>query len=302
MCEIIGEGGIMAKVLIIGAGPAGVSAALYARRGGMEVMVISRGSETGGLAKAHLIENYYGLEEAVSGAELARRGIEGAKRLGVEFIEADVLGLSFNESFTGFCAETKEKTFAADSVILAAGASRSSLAIPGIREFEGKGISYCAVCDAFFYRGKTAAVIGAGEYAVHEAGVLLPHAAKIILLTNGEELSADVPVGIEVVKEKLKAIDGAQRVERVEFTDGSAINTDGVFLALGTAGSTELARKMGIMLDGSNIQTDAHMATNIPGVFAAGDCTGGLLQVAKAVYEGAEAGLAAVKYLREKNG
>ena len=291
----------MAKVLIIGAGPAGVSAALYARRGGMEVTVISRGPKTGGLAKAHLIENYYGLEEPVSGAELARRGIAGAKRLGVKFVEADVMGLAFKEDFSGFCAETGERNFEADSVILAAGASRSSLSIPGIKEFEGRGISYCAVCDAFFYRGKTAAVIGAGEYAVHEAGTLLPHAAKVILLTNGEEPSADIPEGLAVCKKKLKSVDGAQRAERVQFADGTFQETDGIFLALGTAGSTELARKMGILLDGSRIKTDERMATNIPGVFAAGDCTGGMLQVAKAVYEGAEAGLAAVKFLREKN-
>lgn len=291
----------MAKVLVIGAGPAGVSAALYARRGGMEVMVISRGPKTGGLAKAHLIENYYGLEEPVSGEELARRGVAGAKRLGVEFIEADVMGLAFNDAFTGFYAETGEKKVEADSLILAAGASRSSLAIPGIKEFEGKGVSYCAVCDAFFYRGKTVAVIGAGEYAVHEARTLLPHAAQVILLTNGEEPPADIPEGIAVRKEKLKAVEGAQRAERVQFADGTFLETEGVFLALGTAGSTELAKKMGIMLAGSSIQTDEHMATNIPGVFAAGDCTGGMLQIAKAVYEGAEAGLSAVKFLREKN-
>jgi len=291
----------MAKVLIIGAGPAGVSAALYARRGGMEVTVISRGPETTGLSKAHLIENYYGFAEPVTGAELARRGVEGAKRLGVEFIEDDVMGLTFNDTFTGFRAETGKQSFEADSLILAAGASRSSLPIPGIREFEGSGISYCAVCDAFFYRGKTAAVIGAGEYAVHEAKHLLPHAANVVLLTNGEEPPTDIPAGLDVCTEKLKSVEGTQRVERVRLADETFLNVDGVFLALGTAGSSELARKMGIMLAGSSIKTDEHMATNIPGVFAAGDCTGGMLQVAKAVYEGAAAGMAAVKFLREKN-
>lgn len=291
----------MAKVLIIGAGPAGVSAALYARRGGMEVMVLSRGPKTGGLAKAHLIENYYGLEEPVTGAELARRGVAGAKRLGVKFVEADVMGLAFDDAFTGFCVETSKQNFAADSVILAAGASRRSLAVPGIKEFEGKGVSYCAVCDAFFYRGKTAVVIGEGEYALHEAKTLLPHAAKVVLLTNGKEPPPNIPEGLTVCKAKLKAVAGRHRVERVQFADGTFLATDGIFLALGAAGSTELARKMGILLDDSSIRTDAQMATNVPGIFAAGDCTGGMLQVAKAVYEGAEAGLAAVKYLREKN-
>ena len=133
-----------------------------------------------------------------------------------------------------------------------------------------------------------------------EAQALLPHAARVVLLTNGAEPAVAVPADIEVQTGALAAIEGETRVARVRFADGSALDTDGVFLALGTAGSTELARKLGIMLAGNNIKTDAHMATNVPGIFAAGDCTGGLLQVAKAVYEGAEAGLAAVKFLREK--
>ena len=290
----------MARVVVIGSGPAGVSAALYARRGGAEVTVVSRGEQTGALAKAHLIENYYGLEEPVSGAELLRRGIAGARKLGVEFTEDEVLSLAFDDSFTGFLVEGRKAKLAADSVILAAGAARSSLKLPGIAAFEGKGVSYCAVCDAFFYRGKAVAVIGAGEYALHEAQALLPHAARVVLLTNVAEPAVAVPADIEVQTGALAAIEGETRVARVRFADGSALDTDGVFLALGTAGSTELARKLGIMLAGNNIKTDAHMATNVPGIFAAGDCTGGLLQVAKAVYEGAEAGLAAVKFLREK--
>jgi len=290
----------MARVVVIGSGPAGVSAALYARRGGAEVTVVSRGGQTGALAKAHLIENYYGLAEPVSGAELLRRGVAGAQRLGVEFVMDEVLALSFDESFTGFFVEGRQTRLAADSVILAAGAARSSLKIPGIREFEGKGVSYCAVCDAYFYRGKTVAVIGAGEYALHEAQALLPHAKRVILLTDGAEPAAAIPAKIEVRTERLAAVAGGNRVEQVHFVDGSTILAEGVFLALGTAGSTELARKLGIMLEGSHIKTDRHMATNVPGIFAAGDCTGGLLQVAKAVYEGAEAGLAAVKFLREK--
>ena len=290
----------MGKVVIIGSGPAGVSAALYARRGGAEVTVFSKGLSLSGLEKAEKIENYYGLSEPISGAELHARGIEGAKKIGVEFVEDELLSLMFNESFTGFKVTGKKHELEADSVIVATGAARQSLPIPGVKEFEGKGISYCATCDAFFYRGKTVAVVGAGAYALHEARALLPHAAQVIMLTNGADLTAEVPPEIRVCTAKIAVIDGDKRVEKVVFADGTSLSLDGVFIALGTVGSTAIAKKIGAQLDGSNIKIDAHGATNVPGLFAAGDCTGGLLQIAKAVYQGAEAGLAAVKYLRAK--
>ena len=290
----------MAKVLIIGAGPAGVSAALYAKRGGADVTVVSGGAELSGLYRAEKIENYYGFAEGISGAELYAKGIAGARGLGVEFVEEELLELAFSDDFTGFKAVTKSQTLHSDSVIIATGAARQTLKVPGLQEFTGKGVSYCAVCDAFFYRGKTVGVIGAGEYALHEAQTLLPHAAKVVLITNVEALTATPPPAYEVYAEKLTALQGGDRLQRVEFADGSGLELDGVFVALGTAGSTAIAKKMGVQLEGSNIKVDEHMATNVPGLFAAGDCTGGLLQIAKAVYQGAEAGLAAVRYLRAK--
>ena len=290
----------MGKVIIIGSGPAGVSAALYARRGGAEVTVLSKGLALSGLEKAEKIENYYGLAEPISGAELHARGIDGAKKIGVEFVEDELLSLMFNESFTGFKVTGKKHELEADSVIVATGAARQSLPIPGVKEFEGKGISYCATCDAFFYRGKTVAVVGAGAYALHEARALLPHAAQVIMLTNGADPVPEVPPEIRVCTAKIAVIDGDKRVEKVVFADGTSLSLDGVFIALGTVGSTAIAKKIGAQLDGNHIKIDAHGATNVPGLFAAGDCTGGLLQIAKAVYQGAEAGLAAVRYLRAK--
>lgn len=290
----------MGKVVIIGSGPAGVSAALYARRGGAEVTVFSKGLSLSGLEKAEKIENYYGLAEPISGAELHARGIDGAKKIGVEFVEDELLSLMFNESFTGFKVTGKKHELEADSVIVATGAARQSLPIPGVKEFEGKGISYCATCDAFFYRGNTVAVVGAGAYALHEARALLPHAAQVIMLTNGADPVPEVPPEIRVCTAKIAVIDGDKRVERVVFADGTSLSLDGVFIALGTVGSTAIAKKIGAQLDGNHIKIDAHGATNVPGLFAAGDCTGGLLQIAKAVYQGAEAGLSAVKYLRTK--
>ena len=266
----------------------------------MQVTVLSKGPGTSNLDKAHLIENYYGFAEPISGAELEKRGIAGAERLGVQFVTTEVMGLRLNDTMNGYIVETNGETYEAPAVVLAAGASRVSLPIPGLKELEGHGVSYCAICDAFFYRGKSVAVLGGGEYALHEAQVLLPHVKELHILTNGEESQADFPVPMQVHTAQVEAIAGEQRVSGVKFADGSELAVDGVFVALGTAGSTALARKAGAMLAGNSIKVDATMATNMPGLFAAGDNTGGLLQVAKAVYEGAQAGLSAVKYVRQQ--
>lgn len=290
----------MARLLIIGSGPAGVSAALYARRGGAQVTVISK--DCGALEKAEKIENYYGLEDPLSGAELAQRGIAGAKRLGVEFLEDEIMELGFQEDGKGFYAKSEDHVYDGDAIILAAGAARMRPPMAGLRELEGHGVSYCAVCDAFFYRKKRVAVLGAGAYALHEAQVLLPLASKVLLLTNGDQTESPVPEGIEVYEGKLQSILGENRVEAVKFSNGEEIPIDGIFVAIGTAGSTDLARKMGILVEENSVKIGEDGSTNIPGVFAAGDCTGGLLQIPKAVYQGAIAGLSALKYLRERIG
>ena len=143
-------------------------------------------------------------------------------------------------------------------------------------------------------------MLGAGEYALHEAKTLLPHVSKALLLTNGAPPAAPLPEGLQLNDGKLQAVLGEKKVEAVKMESGEEIPLDGIFVAIGTAGSTELARKMGILLDGNAIKTGEDGSTNIPGVFAAGDCTGGLLQIPKAVYQGAVAGLSVLKYLRER--
>src|SRR5699024_2190559 len=286
----------MAKVVIIGAGPAGVSAALYTARAGIDTTVLTRGP--GALARAEGIENYYGVPGPVSGAELERRGIEGAKAVGVQFVEAEAVGLTFTDKLT---VETLSGDYPADAVILATGVSRAAPPIPGLKALEGHGVGYCATCDAFFYRGKDVAVMGSGEYALHEASALLPLAKSVTLLTGGAPLTASFPSEIAVRTGKVAAILGeeAGKVTGVRLAGGEELALDGVFVALGVAGSTALARKMGAEVDGNRIVVDEHMMTTIPGLFAAGDCTGGLLQVAKAVYEGAMAGNEAAKALRK---
>ena len=280
-------------VVIVGTGPAGVSAALYARRGGADVTVVAK--DGGALCAADRIENYYGFEEPISGAELLHRGSEGARRLGVVFERDEVVGFAMPPEGNGYIVVGRQRSYAADALILAAGAQRVGLPVAGIRAFEGHGVSSCAVCDAFFYRGRHVAVIGAGAYAQHEVQILLPHAARVTLLTNGTAPEVSFPPAVTVDTRRLLRVEGERRVERVVFADETPLDVDGIFLAVGVAGSTALAQKLGVRLDGSRIAVDAHMATNVPHVYAAGDCTGGLLQIAKAVYEGAQAGLSAVK-------
>ena len=297
----------MENIVIIGAGPAGISAALYAARGNMNPLVINNG--IGALEKAEKIENYYGLEQPLSGKELYERGISQAEALGVRILDAEVLGISGFDTFT---VKTTAGDFDTVSVIMATGGKRSAPKIPGLKEFEGRGVSYCAVCDAFFYRGKEVAVVGNGEFALHEAEELRNVTQDVTIYTDGKEpeFSREHPIAVNTMK--IQAIEGDDKVsgllmqsdtaaQDAEAPENSFYPADGVFVALGTAGSTEIARQMGAEIsDKGNIKTDEEMATTIPGLFAAGDCTGGLLQVSKAVYEGSMAAISAGKYVRHK--
>ena len=282
------------KAAIIGSGPAGVSAALYTARAGVDTTVLARGP--GALDRAELIQNYYGFAAPISGAELERQGIEGAKAVGVKFVTTEAVGLTYTDKLT---VETLDGDYPADAVVLATGASRATPRIPGLAGLEGHGVSYCATCDAFFYRGKDVAVVGSGEYALHEVQALLPVAASVTLLLNGAPPAAEFPPEVAVRPEKIDAILGEQKVTGVQLSGGDVVELAGVFVALGVAGSTALARKIGAAVENGRIVTDEKMQTTVPGLYAAGDCTGGLLQVAKAVYEGALAGTEAAKALRK---
>ena len=283
----------MAKVLIIGNGPAGISAALYTARAGVETTIIAR--DAGSLAKAEKIENYYGFAEPIPGKELMERGIAQAKRLGVHIAEEEVVNLSYTDKFV---VTTKSGEHEGSAVILATGAPRKAPKIQGLTDFEGAGVSYCAICDGFFYRGKDVAVLGCCEYAAHEAQALLPLAKSVTLVTNGEKPINNLPDGMTVNARRISALEGEGKLASILFEDNTRLNVDGLFIAQGVAGSAELARKLGAETVGNRIVVDDHMSTNIPGLFAAGDCTGGMLQIAKAVFQGAEAGAEAVKLLR----
>ncbi|WP_442871473.1 NAD(P)/FAD-dependent oxidoreductase [Caproiciproducens sp.] len=285
----------MADVIILGNGPAGISAAAYTARAGLETMVIGR--DSGALSKAGEIENYYGFPTPISGEQLVHNGIDQAVRLGVSMISDEVLGITYDGEYT---VETKLETYRAPCVILATGASRKAPRIEGLSGFEGKGVSYCAVCDAFFYRGKSVAVLGSGDYALHEANELLPVVGSVTLLTNGREPSAQFPEQIRVNKKEIAALRGDIVLESVAFRDGSTQPISGLFVAIGVASSTDFARTMGAETDGNRIVVDDRMQTSIPGLYAAGDCTGGMFQISKAVYDGAKSATSVIQYLRSR--
>ena len=285
----------MTKLIIIGDGPAGASAALYALRGNIDTTVISKGY--GALEKAHAIENYYGLATPLPGKELHDLGVSQVRKLGADIVSKEVVGISFDGKFKVL---TADEEFSADALIIARGTSRKVPRIKGIANFEGLGVSYCAVCDGFFHRGKDVAVLGSGKYALHEAQALLPIAGSVTVLTDGTSPEVEFPSEIKVDERKISHLDGSpMALSTVVFDDSSSMTISGLFIAQGSASSTDLARKVGIATDSNKIVVDENMATNIPGIFACGDCTGGLLQVSKAVYDGATAGNSVVKYLRE---
>lgn len=282
------------QAVIIGGGPAGVSAALYLARANIKTAIVENGP--GALARAHKIENFYGI--AASGIKLYAEGLEQARSLGVDIIQDEVLAVEYYDSFVLTLKHAAEP-LPAPALILATGTKNVTLNLPGLVELEGKGISYCAVCDGFFFRKKKLAVLGHGAFALHEAEYLRHIAAEVTVLTNGQDDSAAKAAGFATLTTPVTAVTGSGKLEAVRFADGCELEVSGLFIALGTADSTDIARKLGAQLDGRFIKVDNHGATNIPGLFAAGDCIGGLKQVAKAVHDGARAGLAAIKFLRK---
>lgn len=297
----------MYDVIIIGAGPAGISAALYARRANLSVLVLYHGSSQ--LEKAHKIDNYYGFPQGTDGPTLYAAGIAQAQALGVQVIDAEVTGIQFaTEKSYGVASSAGD--YEAPAVIIATGNKKLRPAIQGLADFEGKGVSYCAVCDGFFYRGKRCCVIGARRYALEEAMHLANIAAGVTILTNGEDSSeldallaeerAKSPAAAKITLDTrpIAVVQGGAAVQGVTFADGGSLQSDGIFVAIGSAGGADFAKKLGLALNGDSIATDEHMATNAKGIYSCGNVTGGLLQISKAVYEGAVAGLSAVAYVR----
>ena len=287
----------MYDVIIIGSGPAGISASLYTVRANLKTLILYQ--EMSNLNKTDKIENYYGFEYGIDGKELYNQGIKQARNLGVELKEEEVINIKMNEK--EYEIITNQGNYQTKAIILATGSKKAKPEIKGIDEFEGKGISYCAVCDGFFYKDKNVAVIGNGNYAISEANELTHIANSVIILTNGKDMLEIKGNEIKIDTREIEQITGETKVEEIKFKDGTSLKIDGIFIAQGIAGSADFAKKLGIILKNDKIVVNENMETNIKGIYACGDCAGGLLQISKAVYEGAKAGLQAVNYIRQIN-
>jgi thioredoxin reductase (NADPH) len=288
----------MYDAIIIGKGPAGLSASLYTARGGLKTLVIGRKSM---LSAGDRIENYC-CSEPISGEKLIRKGIEQAKRFGVDIEEAEVIDVRRDD---GFIVYTKESEYRGKSLIIATGKVRKRISIKGIQEFEGKGVHYCVTCDGFFYTDRKVGILGYTDYAIRELMEFNGITRWVTLFTNGNRLEVDQKGlgyisenNIEVCDKPIDYLDGQDKLERIMMRNGEHREIDGLFVAYGSASSVDLARKIGILLDDDqDIIVDKKQRTNVDGVFAAGDCTGGLAQVATAVGQGASAGHYAKEYV-----
>lgn len=249
----------MYDVIVIGSGPAGITAAIYAKRRKLSVLVISKNKSP--LNKAEKIENYYGFPNGISGEQLYKNGIQQAQNLNIGIVEDEVISLQYISCFE---VETVNSKYEAKSVILATGTNRIAPTIVGIEKYEGKGISYCAVCDAFFYKGKDVAVLGSGNYAIHEMETLKPIANSVKILTNGENIIENRNIEVEVLEKPIKEFRGNNKIQEIAFEDNTVIPIQGVFIAQGVASSSDLAKKIGAMVENNHIVVDSNMQTTVP--------------------------------------
>ena len=275
-------------IAIVGGGPAGLSAAVQARQRGKTAAVISGGSADSSLWKAHRVDNYLGLPQC-SGAELLRHFEAHAQAMGAERLTGRVLSIMPMEGV--FYLSVGSDVVEAGAVVLAPGVARAAK-FPGEEALLGRGVSYCATCDGMFYRGKEVIVVGKAEQAPEEAAYLQGIGCHVTYVSDTRP--AQLPDDMVFVPAKRIEIQGEGQVTGVRL-DGETQRCDGVFILRAAMAPTDLLPEL--KLNGGFIAVDRDMATNLPGVFAAGDCTGQPLQVSKAVGEGMLAGHLAAEYL-----
>lgn len=267
----------MLETLIIGSGPAGVSAAVYLKRFNHDVVVLTGPKST--LSTAHQVDNYYGYL-GISGNELYQKGIEQLNGLGITVYNETVVSIEY---YGHFVVTTTTNTYEAKKVILATGKARNQLKVKDALKYEGKGLSYCATCDGFFYRNKRIGLFGSGSQMLHELSFLKNVSQDIIVFTDGENL--DIP-GVKVVTDKVNAVIGEEFLEGV-VTDEEIYNVDGLFVAIGEASTFDFIKHLGIATDSkNNVIVDNNYQTNIKNLYAIGDAVGGVLQITKASYDG----------------
>ena len=291
----------MYDVIIIGSGPAGISASLYLKRANNNILVI--GNNDSRLSLAHKIDNYYGFPEGINGKDLYNNGIEQAKNLGINVLFEEVLGIRYEN---GFIVKTDINEYNSKYVIIATGSSNNKPNIKNLTNLEGKGISYCAICDGYFFKNKAISLIGNSKYVISECSDLINISDNISIFTNGEETSVELSgflekhPNIKVYNDKIIEVIGSDHLEGIKLENGNVIPADGLFVANGIASTSNLATKLGVLLNNNFIKVDSNYETNIKGCFAIGDSIGGLLQISKSVSDGAICATYINKLLKEK--
>ncbi len=296
---------------IVGGGPAGLSAAVYAQRRGLKCAVFEGKTFGGALAGHHLIENYPGFAK-IDSQELADNMRSHAEGLGAKLFVEQVGEIE--PAPDGFLIKTDDLSeFKVRAVIIASGAAYKNLGVPGEKEFAGRGVSYCATCDAPFFKNKVVAVIGGGNMALTTA-LLLADVAQRVFVVHRSELKAEKTLvdrvrgtrNVEFVGDSVvTAIEGTKFVERIQIKnlktqEEKTVAVNGVFVNVGLAPLTALCTPLRVRTDErGNVVADEKQRTNVPGVFASGDCVGRLRQIVWAAAEGAQAALSAFDYLKD---
>jgi thioredoxin reductase (NADPH) len=288
----------MYDIIIVGKGPAGISASLYTARANLKTLVIGKGDNA--LKKAEKIENYYGFSQPIRGKDLLSEGEKQAARLGVQIVENEVISIEKNDFFEVL---TPDNSYASKSVLMSTGQPLKKVRIENLELFEGKGVSYCTTCDGFFYNNLKVGVVGYKDFVVHEAIELESYTKDITIYTNGKKLElseqyAETLKRFKVSTKEIYRIDGGEFLQKIFFKDGTSEDIDGLFIAYESPSSVDFARKLGIIVDNNSIVVDKNQQTNIDGLFAAGDCTGGFKQIATAVGQGALAGKKIIEYVK----
>ncbi|NCC24653.1 MAG: NAD(P)/FAD-dependent oxidoreductase [Deltaproteobacteria bacterium] len=292
------------QVLIVGQGPAGLSAAIYTGRAGYDTLILGCPPKVAG---DYEIDNYFGFSETISGRELIDRGIAQARRFGVDIRCDRVLGIHHGQN-SGFHVRTEKGEVEADAVILATGVSRIRPGISNLGDYEGKGVSYCVSCDGFFFKGARVVVAGEGVFAANQALELLQYTPHVTVCTQGKAPTMTQEfrdrldkMGIPVLEDKIVTLEGQGTLQSMVLESGQRLEAEGLFIAMGEASSNDFAYTLGLERRGVFIDADCDQKTNIPGVFAAGDCVGRFLQISVAVGEGAKAARAAINHLKKVN-
>ncbi|MCM1158140.1 MAG: FAD-dependent oxidoreductase [Bacteroidales bacterium] len=297
----------MLDVLVVGSGPAGLSAAIYAGRANLQVLVVEKaGYGTGQIAESSRVDNYPGFL-GINGYELGTKFREHAESFGIQFKDGEAERFSFMEGIWRVRLKDGEE-IEAGTVIYAAGAAHRHLDIPGENEFIGKGVSYCATCDGAFFRDRVTAVIGGGDTALDDALYLSDISSKVYLVHRRNEFRGSAKT-VEKLREKANVefvlgaepaeIIGEDRVQKLVLKDGRALETEGVFIAAGMNPMTEAVKGIAELDVNGYLVADETGRTSAEGFFAAGDVrTKALRQVVTAVSDGANAAVSAEHYLQ----